>query len=120
MWEGQGYCNINGDAELQKTSKNVAIVIKPKKASLVKAQAKKKGQLNLKWKRDSKASGYEISYTVNGKKHTKLIKKNATVTLTVKNLKSKASCSVKIRAYTMVDGERVYGAYSSQKKLKLK
>lgn len=104
----------------KKVTKKVTITVKPKKCTLLKAESKKKGQLYLKWKKDSKAKGYEICYNAGGKKKTVTVKKNGTTSATIKKLRSKATCSVKIRAYTTVNGRKICGDYSKVKKLKIK
>ena len=74
----------------------------------------------LKWKKDSKASGYEIVYSYNGKSKKVDVKKNRTTSATIKKLKSKKTYSVKIRAYKKIDGKKIYGDYSKVKKIKVK
>ena len=105
-------------------TKTLYFTIKPKKASLssVKSTAKKK--MTVKWSKQSKVTGYQITYATNSK-FTKG-KKNVTVkgasskSKTIKSLKSKKTYYVKVRAYKTIDGKKVYGSYSKTKKVKVK
>ena len=97
---------------------------KPKKVKNLALKSKKKGQLQITWKKDSKVSGYEIllatnkKFTKNKKKIT--VKSYKTKSAIVKKLKSKKTYYVKIRSYKKVNGKKVYGAYSKAIKLKVK
>ena len=100
--------------------KTIKITVKPKKSTITSLTSKKKAQMVLKWKKDSKASGYEIVYSYNGKSKKVDVKKNRTTSATIKKLKSKKTYSVKIRAYKKIDGKKIYGDYSKVKKIKVK
>ena len=104
-------------------SKTVTITINPKKAAGLKAKAGKK-RMSVSWKKDTRASGYQITYAQN-KKFTKgkknvTVSKNKTTKKTVKKLKSKKTYYVKVRAYKKAGSQKLYGAYSSVKKVKIK
>lgn len=96
---------------------------KPKKVTGVSVKGKKKA-ITVSWKRDSKASGYEIFCATNAKfkkgKKIVTVKKNKTTKKTVKKLKAHKKYYVKVRAYKKVDGKNIYGAYSKVKKAKTK
>ncbi|MBR5437706.1 MAG: fibronectin type III domain-containing protein [Clostridia bacterium] len=82
-----------------------------------------KGSFTVKWSKVPTAKGYMIHYAtnvdmMNGKKIT--VKKGSSVKKTVSGLKSKKNYYVRVRAYKTVNGEKVYGAYSSVKKVKTK
>lgn len=102
----------------------VTITVKPKKATLSKLTSKKKSQVTVKWKKDSKASGYEITLATDKKfkknKKTVLVKSYKKTSATVKKLKSKKTYYVRIRSYKTVNGKKVYGAYSKVLKIKVK
>lgn len=97
---------------------------KPKKATISKVTSKKKAQVSVKWKKDTKATGYQVVYSAN-KAFTKnvttvSVRKNAKTTMTIKKLDSKKKVYVKVRSYKVVDGKRVYGDYSTVKSVKVK
>lgn len=75
------------------------------------------------WKKVSGASGYRIVYAKNNKftkgKKVVTIKKNSTTTQ-IKKLKKGTTYYVKVQAYKTVNGKKVYGKYSSVKKIKIK
>lgn len=104
-------------------SKTVKITIAPKKASLSSVKSSKKAQMTVKWKKDSKASGYEISYSTNKKfKSAKRLNvgKNKTTSTTIKKLSKGKKYYVRIRSYKTVKGKKIYGAYSSAKNVTIK
>lgn len=108
------------DSQYDSVKKTIKITVKPKKSTITSLTSKKKAQMVLKWKKDSKASGYEIVYSYNGKSKKVDVKKNSTTSATIKKLKSKKTYSVKIRAYKKIDGKKIYGDYSKVKKIKVK
>ena len=77
------------DSKYDSTKKTIKITVKPKKSTITSLASKKKTQMVLKWKKDSKASGYEIVYSYNGKSKKVDVKKNGTTSATIKRLKSK-------------------------------
>ena len=95
-------------------------VTKPAKVKAVKLIAKKK-KLNVKWKKVSGATGYEVTYATNNKftknKKTVKVKKNK---VTLKRLKSKKKYYVKVRAYKKANGSTNYGKWSKVIKKKAK
>lgn len=97
--------------------------IEGKKVKSFKANAGKK-QLRLSWSKMTAATGYEIQYATNSKftKNTKTVtvKKNTTVSKTVKDLKSGKKYFVRIRAYQTVNGVNYYGSWSEAKSVKCK
>lgn len=102
------------------TNKKKAIKIKLGKGSIKKIKAGK-GKLTLKWKKISKAVGYQIRIATN-KKFTKGKKTYySSRTSGYVRLKKKKTYYVRIRAYAYnEDGDIVYGKYSSVKKKKTK
>ena len=105
-------------------SKNITITVKPKKATLKKAKSTKKRTLKVMWKRDTKATGYQVVIAQNKKfkkgKKTALIKKNKTTSRTFKKLKSRKNYYYKVRAYKQVGKTKLYGAYSKTKRVKVR
>lgn len=105
-------------------SKSITITVKPKKATLKKAKSTKKRTLKVMWKRDTKATGYQVMIAQNKKfkkgKKTALIKKNKTTSRTFKKLKSRKNYYYKVRAYKQIGKTKIYGAYSKTKRIKVK
>ncbi len=82
-------------------------------------------QLTATWKTVSGATGYEVLYSTSKNftsKTTKkvTIKKAKTKKTTVKKLKKGKKYYVKVRAYKIVNGKKIYSAYSSVKSVKVK
>ena len=71
--------------------------------------------VTLKWQKASKAKGYSVYQKKSGK--YKKIKTTTKRTYTTKKLKAFKSYSFKVRAYRMSGGKKVYGKYSSAKKV---
>ena len=92
-----------------------------KQTAKVKVNGKKK--IKVSWKKNTKASGYEIVYSTKksfkGKK-TIVVKTNKTTSKVVKKLKSKKKYFVKVRSYKQVGKTKIYGAYSKVKTVKVK
>lgn len=88
----------------------------PKVSATLKA-GKKKVTVKIK---KAKVSGYQIKYATN-KSFKKAKVKNTTKTnVTIKSLKSKSKCYVKVCAYKVVNGKKIYGSYSKVKKVTVK
>lgn len=92
-----------------------------KQTTKVKTNGKKK--IKVSWKKDKKASGYEITYSTKksfkGKK-TIVVKSNKTTSKVVKKLTSKKKYFVKVRSYKQIGKTKTYGAYSKVKTVKVK
>ena len=107
--------------EKKDTTKPIETAIAPKKAVLkkVKATGKKKVKIIVK-KTSEKINGYEVilSKKKNFKKAKKVTtKKNA---VTVKKLKAGKKYFVKVRAFKKVGNKKIYGKYSTVKKVIVK
>ena len=106
----------NGNQNPQQTVK------KPGKAKITKAQNVKTKKLTVKWKKVSKAKGYQIQIAANKKftkgKKTKTLSKT---TYSFKKLKKNKYYYVRIRAYVYDSNhKKVYGSWSTVKKVKIK
>ena len=103
---------------------DVIVMVTPKKAKIKSAKSTKTKQMKITWKKDASASGYQILMATDRKfkKNKKVVnvnKKKATST-TVKKLKAKSFYYIKMRTYTTVNGNKVYGPYSNMVKKKTK
>lgn len=94
------------------------------KAVIAKAAASGKRTLDIRWKKASGAQGYQITLGTDRemKKNKKAVtvKGAATLRTKVKKLKSGKTYFVKVRGWCIRDGKKVYGAWSSTKKVKVK
>ena len=95
--------------------------VKVGKATLSSAKNNKSKQILVKYKKVSGAKGYEISYSTD-----KNFKKGVTAkttdktSYTIKKLKAQKTYYVRVRAYKVDSaGKKVYGKYSSVKKVKI-
>lgn len=104
-------------------TKKIKFYITPKKATITKAQNRKKRTVTLKWKRDKNVSGYEIYRSVKknvGYIKVKEISKNKTVSFIDKNLKKGRTYYYKVRSYKKLKGSIYYGPNSKEKAVKIK
>ena len=113
------------NAEIKASTTKPATVKKPtaeKKVVVAKASAKLKAgkkKVTVKIKKAS-VSGYQIKYASN-KNFKKAKTRNTRKTIyTIKSLRSKKKCYVKIRAYKVVKGKKIYGSYSKVLKVTVK
>ena len=91
-----------------------------KQVKLKTVKALKKGKIKATWKKLTNVSGYQIQYAPN-KKFKKAKRKTVKSTsVTIKKLKKKKTYFVRVRAYKLADGKKVYGKWSSVKKVKIK
>lgn len=106
---------LNSDFSAVKYVKPINLKTKP----TIKLTAGKKQATVKITKKVANAVSYQISYATNSK-----FKKAKTTTFktskTVKKLSSKKTYYVRARAYTTINGKKVYGAWSSVKKAKIK
>ncbi len=80
----------------------------------------KKYIVTASWKKQTGVKGYQICYSTSKKwkgKKQKLVTKNNAV---IKNLKKKKTYYFRVRAYRLQGTKKVYGAWSSVKKIKIK
>lgn len=97
-------------------------VSKPKKAAISSVKSKKKGSMVVKFKKLSKAGGYQLSYSTSKKfkKAKTKVLKAASSSVTIKKLKSKKTYYVRLRAFNKSGSKKVYGAWSKTVKVKVK
>jgi len=98
-------------------------VAKPKSVSPKKVKAAKKA-ISVEWKKVSGVKGYQVQVATDKKfkknKKTVTIKKQKTTKTTVKKLKAKKKYYVRMRTYKIVNGKKVYSAWSKIKTVKTK
>lgn len=97
--------------------------ITPKTVTILKAANKKNGSVKVTWEKDPLAAGYEIYRSTNkknGYEQIYVIKTNGTVSYQDTNLTKGKTYYYKVRAYTTVNGKKVYGSFSAPKKVKIK
>ena len=97
-------------------------VTKPGKVTLSSVKNNKKKTIVIKWKKVKNSKGYDVQYALNNKftksKKSKSLNK---LTLTIKKLKKGKTYYVRVRAYNKdSDGNKVYGKWSTVKKVKIK
>ena len=116
----------NAKAGLEKKATTKPATVKKttaeKKVVVAKASAKLKSgkkKVTVKIKKAS-VSGYQIKYASN-KNFKKAKTRNTRKTIyTIKSLRSKKKCYVKVRAYKVVKGKKIYGSYSKVLKVTVK
>ena len=116
----------NAKAGLEKKATTKPATVKKstaeKKVVVAKASAKLKAgkkKVTVKIKKAS-VSGYQIKYASN-KNLKKAKTRNTKKTIyTIKSLRSKKKCYVKVRAYKIVKGKKIYGSYSKVLKVTVK
>lgn len=111
----------SGNDQYQAATKKITITIVPKKQKIKSLKLSGKNKLTVKWQKDKKATGYQISYSDHKKmKKAKTIwvKKNQTSVI-LKKLKAGRTYYVKVRSYKKSGKTKVYGSYSKVKKKKL-
>ncbi len=126
--KGTGIASITvtakSTANYRTTAKTVTIYVRPKKVSIYKVTSPKKRTLKATWKRDKKATGYQVVCATNKKftknKKTALAGKSKTTSKTIKNLKKGKKYYVKVRAYKTARGQKIYGSYSKVKTVRVK
>ena len=103
-------------------TKKLTFNILPRAVTISKLTAGKQ-LLTVKWGRRAEATGYELQYAMKssfaGAKTVK-IKKNATVSATIKKLKTGKTYYVRLRSYKTVGKKTYYSAWSKGKSVKVK
>lgn len=116
--------NVSATGFYKKASKNVTVIVAPKKGKITKLIPKRKKRLGVRFSKDSKVSGYQV-VTARNKSFSKS-KKTINVGsykrtgVNFSRLKAKSKYYVKVRAYKVVSGKKYYGPWSSIKAVKTK
>lgn len=104
--------NPTTNSSIKPTTKQKPVIVKkPGRTKVTKVKVSKKKVL-VKFKRIKGAKGYRIQYSLNAN-----FKKAKTITtrklkVTIKKLRSGKRYFIRIRAYKIVNGKKLYGAYS--------
>ncbi|MGN0531650.1 MAG: S8 family serine peptidase [Eubacterium sp.] len=82
-----------------------------------------KGKFTVKYTKNTSATGYQIQYSRSSKMSSSKavsVTPNTTVSKTVTKLYRHKTYYVRVRSYKTVDGKRIYGSWSTIKKVKVK
>ena len=90
------------------------------KVKINKIKISGKYKLKATWKKLTNVSGYQIQYATNKKFKKAKSKTVKSTSVTLKKLKKKKTYFVRVRAYILANGKKVYGKWSSVKKVKIK
>lgn len=113
------YYTLNGEV-VEGSDYKVDTVYTLKKVSSVKALKKSYSKVEVSWKNISGESGYQISRSTK-KTGTKIVSTYKTTSKDYKVLSnSRGLYYYKVRAYKVVDGIKIYGPWSTPKKLNSK
>ena len=124
---GTGKTEITVTASLKgkkTTVLKIPVSITPIRQSAPALKSSKSRQMIVSWKKDTRATGYQIMYSTDKKfrKNVKTvnIKKYKTTHCTVKKLARNKRYYVRVRSYKKVSGGKLYGSWSSTKNVKIK
>lgn len=124
---GTGKTEITVTASLKgkkTTVLKILVSITPIRQSVLALKSSKSRQMIVSWKKDTRATGYQIMYSTDKKfrKNVKTvnIKKYKTTHCTVKKLARNKRYYVRVRSYKKVSGGKLYGSWSSTKNVKIK
>ena len=115
------YMRVNGK---RLAGKPIVVSATPKLSATKFTYAKSSKRIvTLKWKKVAGANGYVVyrsTKKTSGFKAVKTIKKQRTITYKSKKLKKGKKYYFKVRAYRLVNGKRVYSAYTAAKYIIIK
>lgn len=122
---GKAYVTVDFIGGRYKGQMTSSFIIAPQAATAVSLKSTKSKQMQLKWKKDSKVTGYELKYSTSkkfykSKTKTVTISKNSTTSKTITKLIPKKRYYVRIRSYKIIDGVKYYGSYSKVLNVKVK
>ena len=104
----------------QSTPSKTVKVKAPSKVKLTSAKNGKGKKLTVKWKKVTGAKGYQLQYAMNKKFKKKKSVQTKKTKYTIKKLKKKKTYYIRVRAYKMNGKKKVYGKWSTVKKVKIK
>jgi len=117
----RAYVTVNGVKKYGKYSTILKTYTKFKKVSSFKVTAGKK-QATIKWKKMSGVTGYRVYMKKSGGKYSKIaeLKGAGKVSFVKTGLTKNKNYTFKVRVFKTVNGKNVYGAYTTEKKVKIK
>ena len=99
------------------------MTVTPKPTVVTKLQSEKKGCLNIRYRGEKDADGYQIqcstSADMKGAKSYS-VKNPAVSSYSRTDMKSGSKCYVRVRTFKNVNGERIYSNWSGVKNIKIK
>ena len=104
-------------------SAKCTINVRPNGTPITKLLSQKKGWLNIQYRANSNADGYQIQYgTSSNMKGAKYVAVNnrGIRSYTRKDVKSGAKYYVRVRTFNVVNGKRIYSDWSGIKSMKVK
>ena len=120
---GTAKIKVQGTGIYKDLKGTATFTIKPGKVQNVSVKSSKKKQLTVKWKKDTSIQGYEVQYSTSKKfknAKTKKIAGKSKTGVTLKKLKSGKMHYVRMRSYKVSDGRKLYSAWSSKKKVRIR
>lgn len=115
--------NAKGNDSYKAAVKRIKITVTPKKATVRSLNSVKSGTLTVKWKKDTKATGYQIQYAANSKfkkAKSRTVKGSGTTSLTIRKLTGKRKYYVRVREYRKVVNKKIYGDWSKVRNVKVR
>ena len=110
-----------GNAGKKQSTPSKTVKVKaPSKVKLTSAKNGKGKKLTVKWKKVTGAKGYQLQYAMNKKFKKKKSVQTKKTKYTIKKLKKKKTYYIRVRAYKMNGRKKVYGKWSTVKKVKIK
>ena len=107
-----------------KAKKTITLTVKPVKTKIASVKSAKSKNMVVKWKKDTKATGYVIQYSTDKKfkkgVKTVTITKNKTTSRTIGKLKGGKNYYVRVCTYKKSNGKQTKGSYSAVKSVKVK
>lgn len=97
-----------------------AAVKKPAKVTILSVKSSSAGKITVKWKKVSKAKGYQIAYSQNSEFKTQKTVKITGTSKTISGLSKGKKYYVRVRAYKKSGKTTKYGKWSSTKTVKVK
>ncbi len=108
--------------EVGTPSSAIKAVTKPKKVTISKVKSPSKKKIKIDWKSMS-ASGYQIQWSTYkdfSKNYKSTTAKSSAKSKTIKTAQSKKKYYVRVRAYRLQNGKKIYGKWSSTKSVTTK
>lgn len=114
---------VSASGDYKQTFKKITITVKPKKNKINSLKSTAKKSITVAWNKDSKANGYVVEYSTkksfkNAKSFT--VNKNTIKNKKITGVRSKKTYYVRVRSYIKVSGKKIFGDWSSSKKVRTK